>query len=83
MESTQTIYRHFSFDTFKHFLHYLKKGDLLLIDMGFYSLEIFCLLLKQGVHSVIPMRSNGKPRLIKQFSKTDGLYQIMFSSCLS
>jgi len=64
---------------FKHFLHYLKKGDLLLIDTGFYSLEIFCLLLKQNIHFIIPMRCNGKPRLIKCLGKNDALYQIKSS----
>lgn len=64
---------------FKRFLHYLKKGDLLLLDTGFYSLEIFCLLLKQAVHFIIPIRCNGTPRLIKRFSKNDALYQIKAS----
>lgn len=63
----------------KHLLHHLKAGDLLLIDAGLYSLEIFCLLLNRGVQFLIPMRSSGKPKLIKRFAKNDGLYQIKAS----
>ena len=63
----------------KHLLGHLKTGDLLLLDTGFDSLEVFCLLLKQGVNFLIPMRSTAKPQLIKWFTSNDGLYQIKAS----
>lgn len=63
----------------KHLLGHLRKGELLLIDAGLYSMEIFCLLLAQNTHFIIPMRSNAKPKLIKRFSNQDGLYQIKAS----
>ena len=65
----------------KHLLAHLKSGELLLMDCGFYSLEVFCLLLKQDIHFLIPMRPKGKPKLIKGFTPNDGLYQIKASKC--
>jgi len=64
----------------KHLSGHLTTGSLLLIDAGFYSLEIFSLLLKKGTHFVIPMRSSSKPKLIKRLGKNDGLYQIKATS---
>lgn len=64
---------------FKRLIPHLKTGDLLVIDSGFYSIEIFALLLKQGVNFIIPMCSRGKPKLIQRLSKNDGLYQIKAS----
>ena len=64
----------------KHLMHHLKMGELLLVDAGLYSLEIFCLLLKQNIHFIIPMPARAKPKLIKRFSAFDGLYQITASS---
>lgn len=64
----------------KHLSGHLKAGSLLLIDAGFYSLEIFSFLLKKEIHFVIPMRSNSNPELIKRLGKNDGLYQIKATS---
>lgn len=64
---------------FKRLIKHLKPSDLLMIDSGFYSIEIFALLLKQGVNFIIPMSVRGNPKLIRRISKNDGLYQIKAS----
>jgi len=64
---------------FKRLMKHLKPDDLLVIDSGFYSIEIFALLLAQGVNFIIPMRARSKPKLLQRFSKNDGLYQIKAS----
>ncbi len=63
----------------KRLIKHLKTGDLLIIDSGFYSIEIFALLLKTGVNFIIPMHTRGKPKLLQRLSKNDGLYQIKAS----
>jgi hypothetical protein len=57
---------------FKH----LSKGALLLIDTGFYSIEIFAMLSARSVHFVIPMRSNAKPRILRRLGERDSLCEI-------
>ena len=61
----------------KHLMHHLEKGDLVVVDAGLYSIEIFSLLLSQNIHFIIPMPSRINPKLIRRFSPKDGLYQIM------
>lgn len=63
----------------KRLIKHLKTGDLLIIDLGFYSIEIFALLLNQSVNFIIPIRAEGKPKLLHRISKNDGLYQIKAS----
>ena len=41
----------------KHLSGHLETGSLLLIDAGFYSIEILSLLLKKGIHFIIPIPS--------------------------
>lgn len=60
----------------KKLLSHIRAGSILVMDMGFYSIEIFSEILKRGAHFLVPMRSNGKPILIKRFGPCDGLYQI-------
>lgn len=64
---------------FKRLMKHLKPDDLLVIDSGFYSIEIFALLLAQGVNFIIPMKNVNKPKLLHRISKNDGLYQIKAS----
>lgn len=58
------------------FVSIVKKGTMVLLDSGFYAFEIFHQILTRKSQFVIPMRSNGKPKLVERFSKNDGLYQI-------
>jgi len=59
----------------KLFCH-LKAGSLLLMDTGLYSIEMFAMLARRSVHFITPMRSNGKPRLIKRLGGGEGIYEI-------
>lgn len=61
-------------------LRHLNTGILLVMDMGFYSIQIFSKILKRGAHFLIPMRANGKPKLLRRFGRSDGLYQIKASN---
>lgn len=61
---------------FKRLMPHLNPNDLLIIDLGFYSIEIFALLQAQGVNFIIPMRQGAKRKLVKLLGKHDGLYRI-------
>ncbi len=53
----------------------LKKGDLLLIDAGFYSFALFK-RLRAICPFIIPMDSSGRPHVIKVLAKSDYLCEI-------
>ncbi|MFH0809745.1 MAG: IS4 family transposase [Pseudomonadota bacterium] len=53
--------------------------DLLLVDNGFYSIEVLARILRRGAHFLIPTRSNAKPTLLERLGPDDGLYQIRAS----
>jgi hypothetical protein len=53
--------------------------DLLLVDNGFYSIEVLARILRRGAHFLIPTRSNAKPKLLEKLGTDDGLYQIRAS----
>lgn len=57
----------------------LHPDDLLLLDNGFYSIEVLARILRRGAHFLIPTRSNAKPRLLQKLGPNDGLYQIRAS----
>jgi len=54
----------------------LHPHDLLLVDNGFYSIEVFARIRRRDAHFLIPTRSNARPRLLKKLGPEDGLYQI-------
>jgi hypothetical protein len=53
--------------------------DLLLVDNGFYSIEVLARIRRRGAHFLIPTRSNAKPKLLQMLGADDGLYQIRAS----
>jgi hypothetical protein len=53
--------------------------DLLLVDNGFYSIEVLARILRRGAHVLIPTRSNAKPKLLQKLGTGDGLYRIRAS----
>lgn len=57
----------------------LGPGDLVLMDGGFYSIRLFGRFQERGVHFVVPMRKNGKPKRIRRLGRGDGLYEILAS----
>lgn len=54
----------------------LKKGDLVLIDNGFYSLEAFTQLRRRGCHFLCPMTTAGRPRVKRKLGEGDYLCEI-------
>jgi hypothetical protein len=54
----------------------LKKGDLLLIDSGFYYCATFIKILRRHAHFVIPAKSNNRPKVLRALGKSDYLCQI-------
>ena len=55
-------------------------ADLLLLDNGFYSIEVLARILRRGAHFLIPTRSNANPKLLEKLGPDDGLYQIRASA---
>ena len=53
--------------------------DLLLLDNGFYSIEVFTRILRRGACFLIPTRCNARPKLLEKLGPDDGLYQIRAS----
>jgi len=54
----------------------LRKGDLLLIDNGFYGAANFKWILAQGAHFLIPANTAVKPKLLKELGANDYLAEI-------
>ena len=54
----------------------LKKGDLLLIDSGFYYCATFIKILSRQAHFLIPAKSNNRPKVLRTLGQSDYLCQI-------
>jgi hypothetical protein len=54
----------------------LKKGDLLLIDSGFYYCATFIKILRRHAHFLIPAKSNNRPKVLRTLGQGDYLCQI-------
>lgn len=54
----------------------LKKGDLLLIDSGFYFCATFIKILRRKAHFMIPAKSNNRPKVLRTLGQSDYLCQI-------
>ena len=61
---------------FLRLLGQVHADDLLLVDNGFYSIEVLARILRRGAHFLIPTRSNAQPKLLEKLGTDDGLYQI-------
>jgi hypothetical protein len=57
-------------------LGHIGPGDLLLVDNGFYSIQVLTRVCRRGAHFLIPTRSNAKPKLLQSLGPQDGLFQI-------
>jgi hypothetical protein len=57
-------------------LQTLKKGDLLLIDSGFYYCATFIKILRRQAHFLIPAKSNNRPKVLRTLGQSDYLCQI-------
>ena len=57
-------------------LRKLRAPSLLLIDCGFYSIELFAEARQAGHHFLTRMSMSGNPKLLRPFTPKDGLYLI-------
>jgi len=58
----------------------LKKGDLLLIDSGFYYCATFIKTLARKAHFLIPAKANNRPKVLRSLGQSDYLCQIKDSN---
>lgn len=61
-------------------MQYFKKGDLLLLDNGFYKMEIFTALRKRCCQFIIPAATSYKPRLLQKISRDDFIAEVRSST---
>ena len=54
----------------------LKKGDLLLLDAGFYYSATFIKILRREAHFIIPAKKTLRPQALRTFGPGDYLCQI-------
>jgi hypothetical protein len=64
----------------RKFFQYLKKGDLLLLDTGFYNHATFNKILARKAHFIIPTKTTNRPQVIQSLGQGDFLCQITDSS---
>jgi len=57
-------------------IQHLKKGDLLLLDTGFYYCATFMKILLRQAHFMIPAKTTLRPQVLKTFGPGDYLCQI-------
>lgn len=67
------------FALIKKLFRYLKKGDLLLLDNGFYSFNVFQSLDSQCCHFIIPASVALRPKVLQRFGTDDFLSEIKSS----
>ena len=84
LPESQSLYKSFVFNkvcTSEHklilkLIRALKKGDLLLIDSGFYYCATFIKILCRHAHFLIPAKSNNRPKVLRTLGQGDYLCQI-------
>jgi len=55
---------------------YLKKGDLLLFDSGFYSFATLAKIMGRAVHFIIPAKKDFRPKVLHKQGESDYLCRI-------
>jgi hypothetical protein len=64
----------------RKFIPYLKKGDLLLLDNGFYNHATFKKILSRHAHFIIPAKTTNRPQVLQILGPGDYLCQITDST---
>jgi hypothetical protein len=54
----------------------LKKGDLLLLDSGFYSYVILSKIIGKRAEFIIPLKENVRPKVLRKVDQSDYICQI-------
>jgi hypothetical protein len=57
-------------------IEHLKKGDLLLLDSGFYYCATFFKILLRHAHFIIPTKTTMRPRVLRKLAEGDYLWEI-------
>jgi hypothetical protein len=57
-------------------IEHLKKGDLLLLDSGFYYCATFVKILLRHAHFIIPTKTTTRPRVVRKLADGDYLCEI-------
>jgi hypothetical protein len=57
-------------------INHLKKGDLLLLDSGFYYCATFVKILLRHAHFIIPTKTTTRPRVVRKLADGDYLCEI-------
>jgi len=57
-------------------IKHLKKGDLLLLDSGFYYCKTFSKILLKHAHFIIPTKTTTRPRVLSNLAPGDYLCEI-------
>ena len=60
----------------KRLMKKLRKGDLLLVDNGFFSFKLLEMLTARGCSFVIPIQKNSRPKVIGKLGDHDWLVEI-------
>jgi hypothetical protein len=60
----------------RRLIHRLRKGDLVLIDNGFYYLDTLLRIRKRGAHFLIPAKTTHRPKVLKKLGAGDYLCRI-------
>jgi len=55
---------------------YLKKGDLLLFDSGFYSFATLVRIVGRATHFIIPAKKDFRPKVLRRLGMSDYLCRI-------
>jgi hypothetical protein len=58
---------------------HLKKGDLLLLDSGFYSCATISKIMARSANLIIPLKENQRPKVLRILGESDYLCQIQDS----
>ena len=57
-------------------IRFLKKGDLLLLDSGFYCCTTFRKIMARSTHFIIPAKENLRPKVLRKLADSDYLFEI-------
>ena len=64
----------------KKLVKYLKKGDLILMDAGFYCCTTFTKIVSRCAHFIIPAKTTNRPKVLSTLGQSDYLCQIQSST---
>jgi len=61
---------------FKRLMRKLRKGDLLLLDNGFYSFRLMKMVVERGFSLIIPVSKNTRPKVVRKLREHEWMVEI-------